>query len=134
MVGEPLMWVDGWALIDPKNVDDAKKSLIQGEKFVSFMWHDCDALKFEYRDEEDDRKECEIRYLDAEDSVVGKCWYCMTPAPHDLHTVWTIHNLDIIHTIPDPWGDSWEEKYLKNRIADIEESKKNARESGWYHG
>jgi hypothetical protein len=134
MKGEVLMEIDGWALIDPKNIDDEKKRLVDGQKFASFMWHACEALKFEYRDEEDENIECEIRYLDAEDSVVGKCWYCQEAAPRDLHTVWTIHNMDIIRDIPDPHEDSWSGVCLKRRIADIDEHKKHARELGWYHG
>jgi hypothetical protein len=127
-----LVTLSGWCLIDAKDVDDQKKELTDTQRFVSHMWHDCDALKFEYRDEEDAEVECEIRYLDAEDSQVGKCWYCMEAAPHDLHTIWTIHNMDVIQYLADPFKDSWEEKYLAGRIADIEESKKNAREAGWY--
>jgi hypothetical protein len=133
MVGD-ILSIEGWRLIDAKVVDDRKKGLIDVSEFVSFMWHNCEALMFEYRDEEDAETECEIRYLDAEDSVMGKCWYCQEAAPHDLHTVWTIHNMDIIHNIPDPRNDSWGEKYLENRIKDIETSKNNAREQGWYHG
>jgi hypothetical protein len=132
--GEPLVRLDGWCLVDATNVDDTKKELTHGQNFVSFMWHECESLKFEYRDEEDAQKECEIRYLDAEDSVVGKCWYCMERAPHDLHTIWTIHNMDIIREIPDPFQDSWEESYKNGRIEDIAESKKSAREAGWYNG
>ena len=134
MEGEPLLWMDRWCLIDAKNVDDGKKSLLNGEEFVSFMWHECEALKFEYRDEDDAGTDCEIKYLDAEDSVMGKCWYCMERAPHDLHTVWTIHNMDIIHSLPDPLKDSWESKYLDSRVKDIAESKKNAKKAGWYNG
>ncbi len=134
MKGEPLVRMDGWCLVDPKHISDEKKRLINGEDFASFMWHECEALKFEYRDEEAEETECEIRYLDSEDSLIGKCWYCMMQAPHDLHTLWMIHNMDIIHNMPDPLKNSWETDYLKSRIKDIEVSKENGRKAGWYNG
>ncbi len=132
--GKALVEMDGWALIDAKDVDDQKRELTNTKYFVSYMWHDCDALRFEYRDEEDAETECEIRYLDGEDSQMGKCWYCMASAPVNIKTLWTIHNMSIIHHLDDPLKESWEEKYLQGRLEDIEESKKNAREAGWYDG
>lgn len=132
MKGEPLIRLNGWCLVDAKNVDQSKKKLIDGQHHVSFMWHECEALVFEYRDEETDGKESEIRYLDAEDSVRGKCWYCMAKAPHDLYTVWTIHNLDIIHQLSDPPRTAWTPEYIEERIRNIESSKEAARRAGWY--
>lgn len=134
MKGEPLVSIDGWHLIHEKNISDELKSLIESTSMLSFMWHECEALTFEYRDEEvaEGCDESEIRYLDAEDSLMGKCWYCQAKAPPHLRTVWTIHNMDIIPNLPDPIEESWTPKYLKTRLADIERNKKKAIKEGWY--
>ncbi len=133
MKGEPLMKIDGWCLVDASSIDDATKSLIDGQEFVSFIWHDCESLKFEYKDAVVNGSE--VRYLDAEDSVMGKCWYCMEDAPHEVHTVWTIHNMDFIHAIPErPGGNSWLTKYRVGREEDIKYKKKKAREEEFYDG
>ena len=129
-----LIEMDGWALINAKDVDDQMKEPVTTDVLVSYMWHECEALKFEYWDDEIDGKESEIRYLDPEDSQMGKCWYCMMKAPAGLKTLWTIHNMGIMHQLPDPYTTSWEPKYLTGRIEDIARNKKNAREAGCYDG
>ena len=133
MKGEPLIKIDGWCLVSADAVDDDKKDVLGGQSFSSFMWHDCDALKFEYLDEET-AGESEIRYLDEEDSQTGKCWYCMERAPNDIYTIWTIHNMSIIASLIDPMDEAWEAKYVENRIKDIEACKKSARKAGTYDG
>lgn len=135
MKGEPLVSIDGWHLVHEKNVSDGVKSLIESEALLSFMWHECEALVFEYRDEEEAAENCdesEIRYLDGEDSQMGKCWYCMVKAPAHLHTVWTIHNMDVIPNLADPLTNAWSPKYLKTRLEDIKANKKKAIKEGWY--
>ncbi len=132
--GKALIEMDGWALIDAKDVSTEKKELTNTKEFVSYMWHECEALKFEYREEEDGGEESEIRYLDGEDSQMGKCWYCMGSAPVGMKTLWTIHNMSIIHHLMDPLKESWDEAYLKSRLVDIEEFKKKARAAGLYDG
>jgi hypothetical protein len=134
MEGEPLMWINGWCLVSADKVDGRAKDLIgEGNVLVSFMWHDCGALKFEYIDE-GSSEEDEIKYLDAEDSQMGKCWYCMEQAPHDLHTVWMIHNMSLISSLLNPNEESWTPKYIEKRIKDIERCKKKGRKEGYYNG
>ncbi len=124
---EALLEIEGWKLVDKKVVGDAKISLIGGEGMVSFMWHVCEALEFEYPDDETKDHECEIRYLDDEDSLMGKCWYCMAPAPEGIHTMWMIHNMDNIKDMMDPLVASWEKNYLEERIKDIASLKKTGK-------
>ena len=135
MEGEPLIKIDGWCLVSADKVEGPAKDLVEGGNvLVSFMWHDCDALKFEYIDDETVDRESEIKYLDAEDSQMGRCWYCMERAPHDLHTVWTIHNMSLISSLLDPNEESWTPKYVEERIKDIERCKEKARKGGYYNG
>ena len=126
-----LIEIEGWALVAAKDVSEEQKEISGTEAFISFMWHECEAIKFEHGD--DDDKE-EIRYLDEEDSQMGKCWFCMVKAPVDIKTLWTIHNMSIMHQFTDPTTDSWDPKYVTSRVKDIERLKKHGRKEGWYHG
>jgi len=126
------MEVNGWMLVDEKEVSQEQKELTEGEMMLSFIWHECEALRFEFTDEELDNQESEVRYLDAEDSIKGKCWFCMADAPPELHSVWMIHNMDIIPRLRLPADDqsSWSPKYVKMRLTDIERNKDEAIKSG----
>ncbi len=130
---KPLMVSGTWQLFDKKDVPEDSLTIIGGHDLISLMWHHCEALVFEYTDEytddEEGGRESEVRYLDPEDSLMGKCWYCMDEAPDNLRTVWTIHNMDIIHQIPNPKESQWAPEYVKAREEDISRLKSGKRTS-----
>ena len=56
-------------------------------------------------------------YLDEEDTVTGKCWWCMTAVPEDVNALWKLQNWDVIPKVL--ISNAWHEDEVKSRFREI---------------
>ncbi len=117
---------EDWKLIEVSTIskDSKRQHFDQTEDmlFISAIKHKCNYASTRRSKEGDvigtwKSNLKESVYLDEEDTVKGRCWWCMKTVPEDVNALWKLQNWDVIPKVH--ISDSWNEGQVKARIREI---------------